>query len=445
MNFGGIARFATAVLIILALLGGGIARAQRLSIVSDHADGVYSAGDKAVWTATWSGEGEPVESAKFFVLAGGLTDMGKGDLIFKDGKATFETRMRTPNTVFVEVRLKTAKGFEHRAHGGAVFSPHGIAVSSKRPKDFDAFWKAKIKELNSVPANPVLEAANSGDASVKYWKIGMNNIRGTHIQGQLARPVAGEKLPALLIVQWAGVYGLSKNWATDRAKEGWLVLNIEAHDLPIDQPNAFYQSQFANALRDYWAIGNDDREQSYFLRMYLSCYRAAQYLAERPDWDGKTLVVMGGSQGGQQTLVTAGLHPKITAALASVPAGCDMLGPNSGRNPGWPKWYYQTNGKDEKRVREAARYFDAVNFAARIKCPVLVGVGLIDETCPPAGILAAMNQVKGAKEIVLLPQGEHNDRNGSHSAYNKRCYADWLPALRQGKGAPIEEAKPAEE
>jgi len=266
----------------------------------------------------------------------------------------------------------------------------------------------------------------------------MDNIRGTHIQGQVARPIEGKKLPALLIVQWAGVYGLSKSWVTDRASEGWLVLNIEAHDIPIDQPQEFYREQSAGALRDYPAIGNDDRETSYFLRMYLSCYRAAQYLTERSDWDGKTLVVMGGSQGGQQTLVTAGIHPKITAALASVPAGCDMLGPDAGRDPGWPKWYYQTKGRDETRVREASRYFDVVNFTSRIHCPVLVGIGLIDQTCPPAGILAATNQVKGAKEIILLPRGEHNDRNDSHGAYNRRCYGDWLTALRQGKPAPVE-------
>ena len=79
--------------------------------------------------------------------------------------------------------------------------------------------------------------------------------------------------------------------------------------------------------------------------MYLSCYRAVEYLKTRPDWNGKTLVVMGDSQGGQQTLMIAGLHPKnITAALALVPAGGDMLAPDAGRAPGWPHWYFNTEG-----------------------------------------------------------------------------------------------------
>jgi len=65
------------------------------------------------------------------------------------------------------------------------------------------------------------------------------------------------------------------------------------------------------------SIGDEDREKSYFLRMYLGCYRAVEYLASRPDWDGKTLVVMGTSQGGQQSIVTAGLNPRITAMMAN--------------------------------------------------------------------------------------------------------------------------------
>ena len=118
------------------------------------------------------------------------------------------------------------------------------------------------------------------------------------------------KFPALLIVQWAGVYGLDKWWATLPASEGFLVLNISAHDLPIDEQPEFYKAQSDGPLKNYTAIGKDDREKNYFLRMYLSAYRAADYLTQRPDWDGHNLVVTGTSQGGLQTIMLAGLHPK---------------------------------------------------------------------------------------------------------------------------------------
>ena len=54
--------------------------------------------------------------------------------------------------------------------------------------------------------------------------------------------------------------------------------------------------------------------------MYLRDSRALDYLLTRPDWDGKTIVLTGGSMGGQQSLALAGLRPeKISAVLVCVP------------------------------------------------------------------------------------------------------------------------------
>src|SRR5262249_40542633 len=156
-----------------------------------------------------------------------------------------------------EIKVKTADGKEHKAAGGALVAPDKIAPSAPRPDDFDEFWAAKIKELDAVPANPQLEQADGGKPGVDYWKITLDNVGGTKIHGQLARPAAkkggstGEdsaKLPALFIPQWAGVYPLQEAWVTDRAKEGWLVLNIIAHDLPIDESESFYRDQSAGPL-----------------------------------------------------------------------------------------------------------------------------------------------------------------------------------------------------
>ena len=134
-----------------------------------------------------------------------------------------------------------------------------------------------------------------------------------------------------------------------------------------------------------------------------------------------------------QALVTAALHPKITAALAGLPAGCDMRGPEIGRLGGWPQWYGRTDGKDAAKVRRTSDYFDVVHFAAQIKCPVLIGAGLADDVCPLEGIVAAYNQIRAPKELIILPSASHNNENGSHEPYNDRCYKKWLPALQQGK------------
>jgi len=228
---------------------------------------------------------------------------------------------------------------------------------------------------------------------------------------------------------------------TDRAKDGWLALDIEAHDIPIDNPDSYYKKIYATGgeLNNYWNIGNDDRDQSYYLRMYLSCVQAMKYLKSRPDWNGKTLVVMGQSQGGQQTLMLAGLCPDdVTAALALVPAASDMLAPEVGRATGFPNWYFNTNGKDPKKVHETSRYYDPANFARRIKCPVLIALGLHDEQlAPPASILADANEITSPKEVIILANSGHQNEHGSQEPFFHRAYSDWLPALKAGKPAPV--------
>jgi cephalosporin-C deacetylase len=408
----------------------------KLSIQPENASGVYEIGQPIAWHIEASGF-DPAATASYTIKRGGLTELDHGQLKLVDGRGEVTTSRDEPGALLLEVKLVSPGGDEHTAVGGAIVAPSEISTSAERPADFDEFWKAKLAELAAVSENAQLEPGDSGVPGVDYWKITLDNIRGTHIRGQLARPSKGEKLPAMLIPQWAGVYPLEKPWVTSRAAEGWLVLNIMAHDLPIDEPAEFYQQQFAGPLKDYWSIGNDDRDKGYFLRMFLSCYQAIEYLTHRPDWDGKTLVVVGASQGGWQTLMIAGLHPKVTAALALVPAGCDMWGPEVGRRPGWPQWYDQTAGKDPSRVREAGRYYDVVNFASHIHCPVLVGMGLIDQVCPAEGVMAAVNQINAPKEIVFLPHSEHQEIDGSQRAFNDRCYGAWLPALRAGKPAPV--------
>ena len=410
--------------------------AQTMLVRPDRAEGVYRVGETVRWMVEWPDEQRAAPAARYTVKRGGRTEIASGEITFVDRQALLEAKLDQPDTLLLEVSWRDGDKDE-TALAGAVCAPERIRPAAPAPDDFDAFWTAKLAELAAVPVNARVEPARSPAANVQRWKVTMDNIRGSRIHGQLARPAEIEHdLPALLIVQWAGVYGLQPEWVTDRAREGWLVLNILPHDLPIDETEDFYTAQRNGPLKDYWTIGNTDRDQSYFLRMYLSCYRAVEYLKSRPEWNGRTLVVMGTSQGGQQTLVTAGLHPDITAALPLVPSGCDTLAPAEGRAAAFPNWY---DAPEEKAaaVRETSRYYDAAHFAARITCPVLIGVGLEDLVCPPGTVLAAANQLKGYRELIILADSGHQDVDGSQQPYFKRVYGGWLPALRAGLPPPV--------
>jgi cephalosporin-C deacetylase-like acetyl esterase len=139
--------------------------------------------------------------------------------------------------------------------------------------------------------------------------------------------------------------------------------------------------------------------------MYLRDSRVLDYLLTRPDWNGKTIVLTGGSMGGQQSLMLAGLRPeKITAVLVCVPAGADTNGDLHGRKAGYPNW-----PSDNPEAMKTALYFDPVNFASQITAPVMAGMGFIDTISPPAGVWTALNQIPGGIEPLPMIESEHDN------------------------------------
>jgi cephalosporin-C deacetylase-like acetyl esterase len=52
-------------------------------------------------------------------------------------------------------------------------------------------------------------------------------------------------------------------------------------------------------------------------------------------------------------------------------------------------------------------YFDIKNLAPMIKAPLLMGVGLMDQTCPPHINFAAYNNVTSKKKYIVYPEAGH--------------------------------------
>ena len=384
---------------------------QQLAFAPYHANGIYAVRERIGWhVSVVPGQGAG-GTYTYTVKRDGLTVIGSGTLDLNTGRATIETSLDRPGMVLVEVRPPAGTTDFHGASKsevgrvllGAAVAPREIRPAGPKPRDFDAFWAAQLRRLDSVPIEPELTPHESGRDSIAYFTIQMNNVGGAHIYGQLAKPAGQGPYPALLILQWASApYPLQRQWVTDYAAQGWLVLNVEPHDVPSDMPQAFYDA-LPQIIKNYRLIGRHSRDESYFLPMYLGDYRAVEYLASRADWNGKTLVVMGTSMGAQQGFAVAGLNSRVSTLIANVPAGCDLLGPLSGRAAPYPNW-----DVERPEVGRTASYFDAANFAPRIRARALVSMGFIDETSPPAGVWAAFNLLPGPKEVVPLVDAPHN-------------------------------------
>ncbi|MDZ4404949.1 acetylxylan esterase [Prosthecobacter sp.] len=227
---------------------------------------------------------------------------------------------------------------------------------------------------------------------------------GKPVSGYFGKPqkAKAKSLPAILHVHGAGVRSAtlgSTSWAANEG--GMLALDINAHGIPNGKPKAFYDALTAGELKGYPQIGNQDREQCYFKGMFLRLVRAIDFLTAQPEWDGKTLIVYGSSQGGFQAFAAAGLDARVSFICAGVPAGCDHTGSQANRVSGWPKIVpNDAEGKPNAAALQASRYFDNVNFAARAKCQgAAVTVGFIDTTCPPTSVYAAYNALTMSKAL----------------------------------------------
>ena len=281
----------------------------------------------------------PEESKKvtYLLKRGGVEEISKGTIDLSTKSYAIKTKLNKPGSfvLTISVPLKNKKyPFVKRA--GAIVDIDNIPASMPKPKDFDEFWDKKLALQKSIPMNAVLKPESKSQKGVKSWILRMDTINNQKIHGRLAKPEGKGKYPALLVAQWAGVYGLSPKWAQNYAANGWLCLNVTAHDIPIDKDKSYYQELSRGKLKGYNTQGSEDREKSYFLRMNLGAARAVDYLSKHPEWNGKTLVVTGSSQGGYQAIVAAALNKKVTAIMASVPACTDNTAHKVNRSPSWP-------------------------------------------------------------------------------------------------------------
>jgi cephalosporin-C deacetylase-like acetyl esterase len=407
-------------------------------------DGIYALSKPVVWTVdVTSGDRSALAAVPYVVKRDGGDVIASGTINLSAGPATISASRAEPGALLAVVSAPSATAMPRLWTGGAIFAPERIGPAVPAPADFDAFWKAKLRELAAVPPNPVLEKGTLDDVKfthgLPYYKVTLDNIWNTHVRGQLSRPVKGDKFPAMLIFQAAGVGPLKKDMIVKPAKLGFLVLNIEAHDIPIDETPAYYNDLKGKALKDYTSIGVDSRDTCYFLRMFLGCVRAAEYLTSRPDWDGKTLIVTGVSQGGFQSFATAALFPKVSALVSSAPAGddADAVLAQPPRPVAWPACYFppRPNDPDGSKARTTLSYFDTIYFAARIHCPALVCAGLIDETVRPASILATYNAISRAdKEFMIFPFFDHSLACSQLPFW--RRLDDWVAAAKGGLPLP---------
>jgi cephalosporin-C deacetylase len=420
-------RHASYVLVFLTVAFGGLAQEPKVStnyvlkVVTERADALYRVGDAVTFKLELTLDKRPVPDAEvqWTINKDGVPPATSGKVRLVNGTATITGKLDEPGFLLCRATFTSAAKRAYTGLGGAGVDPLKIKPSLPVPDDFDAFWAAQKKQLAAVPVNARLTPVPSPVSDVTVFDLQADAI-GAPVSGYFAKPtnVKPKSLPIILTVHGAGVRNSSLGGAVGWAKQGFLALDINAHGLPNGKPDKFYSDLAAGELRDYRTRGRESRDTVYFRGMFLRLVRALDFLCAQPEWDGKTVVVYGSSQGGYQAIVAAGLDARVTFLAAGVPAGCDHTGFKAERINGWPK-FIATGEQPPANIIEAVRYYDAMNFATRAKAGAVVTVGFIDTTCPPSSVYAAYNNLPGKKSIHTDPDAGHTSTPKASEAMRK--------------------------
>lgn len=384
--------------------------------VPNHADWIYKTGEKATVEVQFYKYGIPQDGVTVSYEIGGdmMPAETSGSVILKQGKAVIPIgTMKKPG--FRDCRMTaTVDGKSYKHHVKVGFSPEKIKPYTQMPKDFKEFWDKNKAEAAKYPLTYTKELAKEycTDKVDCYLIKLMLNSRGQSIYGYLFYPKNATKgsCPVVLCPPGAGIKTIKEPLRHKYyAEEGCIRFEIEIHGLnPTMTAEEFKEisNAFNGRENGYLNNGLENRDNYYMKRVYLGCVRSIDLLTSLPEWDGKNVIVQGGSQGGALALITTGLDPRVTACVANHPALSDMAGYKAGRAGGYPH-FFRTEGMDTPEKLRTMAYYDVVNFAHLIKVPTYITWGYNDDVCPPTTSYAVYNTLDCPKEALITPINEH--------------------------------------
>lgn len=315
-----------------------------------------------------------------------------------------------------------------------------------RQADFEGFWQQAIEELFPektgskswridvespdilqefrVGFNLELEEYSYPLKQVKVYKASLEASDGAILHGWYLKPTNSgtNKVPAL--VRFHG-YSSNKGKICELllwALQGYAILAMDVRGQCGDTPDP--REYKAGSFSGWMTLGLDSPMEYYYRQVYLDSVQIIEALARLPEVDSTKIGLFGNSQGAALAVISSALITRfakivggITATVVAINVGVPFLtdiqraykehteGP-------WTEfdWYFRMHDplhRREDEIFSTLSYFDAMNFAPWVKCPVLIGVGLKDTVCPPPTSFALYNHLAGKKEIIVYPDYAH--------------------------------------
>ena len=292
-------------------------------------------------------------------------------------------------------------------------------VRTAKP-DYDDYWEGMIRSHTGQTPHADRAEAATELLGVRACKVVYEGDAGTPIHGlYLLPPGRSDGEPPPCLVCFHGYTG-SKGDPEDYA--AWLLRGYGVFAVDVRGQSGETGNTMPNTYgmtKGWMTQGILDKDTCYYKAVTADALRAVEWVLAQPETDPDRIVVMGGSQGGGIALLAAAFHPRVRAAVADIPNMCQMdFGIfNSTGSLTEAAEFVNRHPEHLERVLTTLSYYDAVNCAERIACPILVSVGLKDTVCWPETVYAAYNAIASPdKAIIAYPFAGHYTGAGHHRA-----------------------------
>ena len=333
----------------------------------------------------------------------------EASVVDKKGKAYRKSFRGDPNTPEGKKALNAYERRDKRVFfdGGAGVEPETLQ-SVPEPKDFDAFWARRRARLAKVPLEAEKKELKNYSKSMNVYAVSIKCAGPRPSTGYLSVPKKPGKYPVKVSFHGYGHSYPNKGHVVSPiyGSGDAIYFNFSPHGYELGREPEYYDEFFRSICSGGRTFGvdekqNADPENSYFSGYTYRIMRALEWLKTLPEWDGKNLIVGGGSMGGMQSVWAAGLDKDVSLARPSIPWCCDIGGRDTLKRL-INSWYIHET--------PALRYYDPVNLAKRISknCKVeITRAGLGDYCCPPSGVSILFNNIPGPKKINWVQGSTH--------------------------------------
>ncbi|MDQ6419444.1 acetylxylan esterase [Paenibacillus sp. LHD-117] len=301
-----------------------------------------------------------------------------------------------------------------------------------RKDDFFDFWRMTLEQARAVPLRPERTAVDYPIRSVRVYDIAYNGMDETRISGWLILPSFQGKAKVPCLIHYHGFTGSRGNPSNFMhwVMMGMAVLAVDCRDQGGKTGNsAHYTHGFMGNVA---SKGVHDKHEYYYRYAYMDCLKAIDFACAQDDIDAERIVIEGGSQGGALGMAVAALDDRAKLAMVDVPSNSNIVARIEGNHGafGAVTEYLRRHPEQTDLVMDNLSYFDTMNMAERIECPVLASVALKDETCPPLMYFASYNRIRGEKEIVVYPFNGHEGGGSKQTevklSYMQGRFPDWF-------------------